>query len=937
MRHWPQVLFGVALCALSSVPVSAADNPSFEIRLGQDGETLGDLHPAFIDMESQRLPAISISEVARRYQKLFKEAEDPEVRVDALHRLLNLQSIAGNAVQIDPDQERVLYRKALDSYEMIVSSGVYYGRLDELLYQMARAYAFVGDDERSVERLRQLVGLYPQSDFALEARFRIAEYDFSSGNYSDADTEYQQVMAQGQGTAFEDKAQYMLGWSRFKEGHIDAANQTFINVLDSYYKQSDGFTKLDQVEADTVEDSFRILSIIAAEHGGPKALNNLLAKVGTRPYAYLLYDRLADYYLANQRYADSVAADQAFIDRYPDHSKAPAIAAQIVLAYEAGQFDRQAREAKVAFVERYANDKGMSRLDDEAKQELYSYLKDLGRYHYRRAQNAENGAAQRSAYAEAADYLSRLGTLYPADPDVGPNLLLAADAYREAGKPGQALALYHQAAYSAPAFSKSNEAAYSAVLIRRQQWATGKSPEQLDALTQESRQFANVYHDDPRADAVRVHVANVLYDNGRTDEALAFAEPVVRSPSSATSVTDEERRSAWLVVANTAFSREQYQEAEQDYRQALKLADGSLQTQIRQQLATAIYKQGEKAGNAGFVDDAVAQYQRVASVAPDSPVTVNAQYDAASMLLKASRWPAAINALIRFRQQHPDNALTQQVPNKLVFAYESAGQYGNAAKELLAWNKSQGGSDPVQWQRRLKAADLYRKAGDDDKAFALYEDYLKQGPAPATAAAHEQLQDIRQALAERAGKAGHGDAARRWQSRLVAAEQDSPLATEHSRLMASNAAMDLAEHARQRFAERKITQPLKASLSAKRKLLRQAVDAYQTAAAFGDSEGATHATYALGQLYTQLASDLKNSERPKGLSDQQLEQYNLLLEEQTYPFENKAISFHKQNQARIPKGTYTPWVQKSLDALAKLYPARYARDEKLMGWVNAAP
>jgi len=71
-----------------------------------------------------------------------------------------------------------------------------------------------------------------------------------------------------------------------------------------------------------------------------------------------------------------------------------------------------------------------------------------------------------------------------------------------------------------------------------------------------------------------------------------------------------------------------------------------------------------------------------------------------------------------------------------------------------------------------------------------------------------------------------------------------------------------------------------------------------------------------------------DSERPQGLDELALEQYDLLLEEQTFPFEEKAIDLFETNAARAADGVWDEWVQKSFSELASLMPARYAKMER---------
>ncbi len=63
--------------------------------------------------------------------------------------------------------------------------------------------------------------------------------------------------------------------------------------------------------------------------------------------------------------------------------------------------------------------------------------------------------------------------------------------------------------------------------------------------------------------------------------------------------------------------------------------------------------------------------------------------------------------------------------------------------------------------------------------------------------------------------------------------------------------------------------------------------------------------------------------------------YELVIEEEAYPFEEQAIAVHEENFELLASGIYNPWVQKSLDRLADLMPGRYAKNESSGGFVAA--
>jgi tetratricopeptide (TPR) repeat protein len=189
--------------------------------------------------------------------------------------------------------------------------------------------------------------------------------------------------------------------------------------------------------------------------------------------------------------------------------------------------------------------------------------------------------------------------------------------------------------------------------------------------------------------------------------------------------------------------------------------------------------------------------------------------------------------------------------------------------------------------------------------------------------------EARQKLADIAGR--QGDARRRAAllADVVKADRDAGgVRTDRSRFLAAKAQLELAAPARDAFAAIRLTAPLKKSLAAKRAAMQTAVRGYAAADEYAVAEVSTAATYEIAELYRRLGADLMASERPKNLGAEELEQYDLLLEEQAFPFEEKAIEVHLVNAARAAQGIYDEAVRGSFAALAKLQPARFGKVEQ---------
>ena len=100
------------------------------------------------------------------------------------------------------------------------------------------------------------------------------------------------------------------------------------------------------------------------------------------------------------------------------------------------------------------------------------------------------------------------------------------------------------------------------------------------------------------------------------------------------------------------------------------------------------------------------------------------------------------------------------------------------------------------------------------------------------------------------------------------------------------------------------------------------------------SNTTTAATYYIAEIYLHFSQSLAGSERPSGLNELELEQYELALEEQAYLFEEKAISIYEKNTELLDAGIHDPWVDKSIARLSTLFPAQYAKQEQKSGYLK---
>ncbi len=343
---------------------------------------------------------------------------------------------------------------------------------------------------------------------------------------------------------------------------------------------------------------------------------------------------------------------------------------------------------------------------------------------------------------------------------------------------------------------------------------------------------------------------------------------------------------------------------------------------INERLAASIYKQGEAKQAAGDAAGAVDDYLRVGRLAPGASIRETAEFDAGALLVSLKDWPRAIPVLESFRAGYPVRARAR--PTSRATSRSPTSRAGAPARppgEFERMASSDAETPEVQRNALWQAAELYEKSAQPARAMATYESYVARFPAPLPEAIEARLK-----LADYAGESGDYLGRRKWLEGIVAADRDAGGArTDRSRYLAAVATLELTEASRDAFQSIPLVAPLKDSLASKKSAMERALAGYQQAVGYAVAEVTTAATYEMGELYRRLAADLMKSERPANLDAESLEQYDLLLEEQAFPFEEKAVEVHEVNARRVTDGLYDDWVRKSYAVLAEVEPARFGK------------
>lgn len=917
----------VLLLALSPPILSAAN---------QKPTTIKDLETQQVEVKSDPPKGVDSAKTMDSYKRFLDlNAGDAQLRAEALRRLGDLHLESSESERIERElitNEGLRATEAITLYSSLLKAYPKYERNDSVLYQLARAYELNAQPDKALATLDQLVRNYPQSHTIDEAQFRRGELLFSAKNYPMAQMAYDAVIQFGATSAFYSQSLYKHGWSLFKQGENERSLQSFAAVLDTMLVSKRNPNELIDIDTlsrpnrELLEDTFRVMSITFSYVEGTKTLDGFVKRRPPRPFSYLLYARLGDLYMEKERYTDAAESYRAFVAHDPNNEKAPLLEMQAIEAYGKGGFPQLVLQGKKEFVENYNFGTAYWQSRDPKTQPkvvtvLKTNLRDLAQYYHAQAQRTKNV----TDYQEAAKWYRGYLKSFADDPDSAVTNYLLADTLFESRQYLDAAKEYETTAYGYQSHEKAAAAGYAAIVAygKHEASVAGEAKAAVHKQSVDSSlKFAQAFPLHPESTQVLTNAATDLYTAKDFPRALLAAETLLaRQPP----VDVGKQRIAWTVIANTHFDQGDFEKSETAYNSAQSLmpANDPQRSAIVERLAASIYKQGEQKSHAGDSGAAVEDFLRVAKMAPTSKIRANADFDAAALLLTAKQWDRAIVVLEGFRHNFPQNTLQADVTRKLAVAYSESNRPAQAAAEFEKIAQASGEAPDVQREANLQAADLYDKAGDSAKARSMLEAFVKHFPQPLNPA-----MEARNKLSLMATKAGDATQRSYWLKDIISADHAAGTArTERSRALAAKATLTLAIPVRDEFMRIKLLAPLKKSLAEKRRAMEAALKAYSLAADYQVIEVTTAATFESAELYRQLGKDVMQSERPKNLSKDELEQYDVLLEEQAFPFEEKAIKLHEVNTARSKDGTYDEWVQKSFAALAQLNPGRYGKVE----------
>src|SRR5690554_2637632 len=842
-----------------------------------------------------------------------------ELEMDRINQLMkNARSTQDDAV------EDRLYRESLEkTLSLLQTSLKEYPdakSTDKTLYQLARTYDQLGDYEQSLAALRQLSGKYPGSPYYAEAQFRIAENAFIEGDYITAEDAYSEAVFTSAGDSFYERSLFKRGWTRYKQGLYLEAADDYLAALKHH--RFDDYEVLSNSEKDHFDEYFRAIGLTFANLQSAEILQEYFSDETDFKYLYHAYKVISDIYLKQERFSDAAETLQQFVSANPGSPKVPQAYLQQLEIWRLGNFKNRFQEAMEKFYVRfnpetpYWQDHNNPADKKIVAEQLRHYILLVATWYQEDYQRKSNS----KVFNQANDWYQRYLTHYTPYAQQDKVYITYAELLNAENKPQEALGYFELAAYDGN-IVLNKDAAYATIVLSDKLHQSDKSnPIWIEKHLQYSRISAQLYQAETRYHSVALHAAELAFNSKRYEDAIDLGNVLPDSTASKILYNANVIKGlSYLQLADFKRAELIFSDLqEQDLNQAE-------QRKVNDNLALAIYQQGESSIKANQINDGIASYARVAQRAPNSEIAPKALYEAIALAMQHKQWNDAITHIQRFQQLYPKHSLNKDATRQLSTAYLNSGQGIEAARAFEQLSAQEENQD-VKMAALWKAAELYESKNNYDAAIRSYRSYANTYTRP-----YPQYMEAMYKLTQLYQKTRDLDKNYFWQEKIVSADNlvSKNHKTERTNFIAANISLDMARAKHQAFERKQLIEPLTQNLRIKKKLMQETIALYGQASAYSHPDITTESTYSIGKIYQHFASALLDSERPRHLTGEELEQYNILLEDQAFPFEEKAIEFYEINLARTKDGTRSDWIINSYKALTTLFPVRYNRHGKL--------
>jgi len=806
----------------------------------------------------------------------------------------------------EPREPRREYTKLISYFRQIRKSYLSGYGSDALLYGIAYALYEEGRHEEAMFAFEELVRDYPPSTYFIESSFRLGEHYYDSFSNIDAMDAYLRVLEFPK-SGFYDKALYKMGWLYYRIDEIEKSAEAFLKAFDRQgtYKKG-GFQ--DEALSGVVMSLGRFVDHTKSlEFLGRQRLSDSSAVV---------YSRLADRLVAETRYREALKVYQFFVKKFPVSDKLPFIYDHMADLYDSLDEKDKSTEMRYLLITKFNPESLRAGGDADAGGVLAKLVADsiitLLRESQRTAGKAATGGGRDDLALSRIIRVARIYNESFVEGKLRKEVTIAlAEALFEMEYYSKSASEYENAVALEDDLQKAGDIAYTAFLTYEIVFYRFDKDKRITTdivrkLAAVSNQYRAAYEKAGKFEQVVYKLADVYARAGNYALASTLVADIARGKDAAR---------AYKKAADFALSGGDLLSAEPLYANLVKVEGG---TDNREKLAAIRYKIAEGLYDAGDNEAARDKFNEVYSTYKKSKVAESALIMIARIEMTVGEddgfraFKAAVMRIVKHNMLSKAPVALLVEAGRMIEDVEPAVGAG-----LYLYGATLAKGSTESFKLFYASALLYENAGMPvEQEKALRAAMRSKGVLP----------ELRSELTYRLGylqvELGRGSSALRTLKPLTDSKSWNDVYMIKARLLLLASRLEDYKAVR-------LTRPFEKTLKKKTRLIERLVRDYTHIASKASTvapEVLPQVFFSMGSAFENFRDSILNSDRPRGLTEEEKTEYQFLLEEMAYPYDERSVeAYEKTLRSALVQTLYDKWLFMGVDRLAYLRPALYKR------------
>ncbi len=802
----------------------------------------------------------------------------------------------GKIIQ-EPEQPVRNYAAPIKYFRKIIDKYRYGPGADAIRYILAYSLYEDGKWNDAAAIYESLLNDFPESSYAMETSFRLAEFYFETGQSGEAIEHYKKILNRSDST-FYDQSLYKLGWTFYKAEEFRNSVDTFMLLLD---KNWEGKLK----KGGLMEETISSMTMALNHFKGMDHIIRYLQAKGIRDYTPLVIKMLAERIFDEGRYSAAISVYKGFIRLFPDAASIPFIYEKISGIYDMIDDEENSVKTKEEMVRLFNPQSVRYReIFPTGSKEVDKLVHDssisVAKIYHAKGKDSRNIRPLLTAIKKYKEFLS----YFPESSENKKITLLLADAYFDAKMYTEAALRYEMSAELYPEGPEKSDIIYSAlltyeILFRKTKDNKDKIVSKIDQLL---FKYSNSMLDETKTLKIKERMADMYAELGNYAKARSTLVMIAEAAGS-------ER--IYIKTAELYLKEGDFESAEKIYA---KIVHDYKDPVIRKRLSNLRLAIANKHFKEGKYAIAAKRLEQAYLISPDSELGEAALVKLGELYIKTGDSDNILSTARRIAGKFPGSerpvsllveggrSIEKADPLKAAMFYETASAITNKEKYGKALI--------------LAASILFEENRRYDKTEELLLKYLNSNSLDPAEEADALLR-----LASSLLHNGKNEAAYQTLRRILKKQTqlDADILAE-TRLMLMQEDMD-------KYLSIKLAQPFEKTLHKKTVMLEALLNEATEIIQYKIPDQLSEVFFKMGLILENFKDSLIQSERPADLTGEDLEDYDFLLEEKAYPYEEQSLKAYEQS---VTFGreyrSYNKWLMKSLEMLSNMRPALYRRN-----------